>query len=51
MPTVADRVFQLGTESALNVFVKARALACQVIHLEVGDPDFPTPGHTLPPPS
>lgn len=50
MPTIADRVFQLGTETALDVLVKARALEARgrnVIHLEVGEPDFPTPGHIV----
>jgi len=50
MPTIAERVFQLGTETALDVMVKARALEARgrsVIHLEVGEPDFPTPGHIV----
>jgi aspartate aminotransferase len=50
MPRTADRVSQLGTETALEVFVKARALEARgrrVIHLEVGEPDFPTPGHIV----
>src|SRR5260370_23684077 len=50
MPTIAERVFQLGTETALDVMIKARALEARgrkVIHLEVGEPDFPTPGHIV----
>src|ERR1700756_3709855 len=50
MPSIAERVFQLGTETALDVMVKARALEARgrsVIHLEVGEPDFPTPGHIV----
>jgi aspartate/methionine/tyrosine aminotransferase len=50
MPRIADRVLQLGTETALDVLVKARALEARgrrVIHLEVGEPDFPTPGHIV----
>lgn len=50
MPRIAERVFQLGTETALDVMVKARALEARgrsVIHLEVGEPDFPTPGHIV----
>ncbi|HEX9577120.1 MAG TPA: pyridoxal phosphate-dependent aminotransferase [Myxococcales bacterium] len=50
MPRIAERVFQLGTETALDVLVKARALEARgrrVIHLEVGEPDFPTPEHVV----
>jgi aspartate aminotransferase len=50
MPQIASRVFELGTESALDVLVKAKALEARgrkVIHLEVGEPDFPTPPHIV----
>ena len=50
MPKIADRLLQLGTESALDVLLRARALEAQgraVIHLEVGEPDFPTPRHIV----
>src|SRR2546427_132393 len=50
MPRAASRVGLLGTETALDVLVKARAVEAhgrQVIHLEVGEPDFPTPGHIV----
>src|SRR3954469_1159568 len=50
MPAIADRVFQLGTETALDVLLKARAIEARgrsVIHLEVGEPDFPTPEHIV----
>ncbi len=43
---VAQRMGRLGTETAFEVLVKARALEAQgrsVVHLEVGEPDFPTP--------
>jgi aspartate/methionine/tyrosine aminotransferase len=36
----------LGTETAFSVLAKARALEAQgrdIIHLEIGEPDFPTP--------
>jgi aspartate/methionine/tyrosine aminotransferase len=36
----------LGTETAFEVLVKAKALEAQgkdIIHLEIGEPDFPTP--------
>src|SRR3954470_16891603 len=50
MPALADRVLQLGTETALDVLLKARAVEARgrsVIHLEVGEPDFPTPAHIV----
>src|ERR1700744_2787724 len=50
MPQIASRVFELGTESALDVLLKAKALEAKgrkVIHLEVGEPDFPTPAHIV----
>src|ERR1043166_6146412 len=50
MPRIADRVGTLGTETALDVLVKARAVEARgrkVIHLEVGEPDFPTPEHIV----
>ncbi len=43
---VAQRMGRLGTETAFEVLVKARALEAQgrhIIHLEVGEPDFATP--------
>src|SRR4051795_11260393 len=50
MPQIASRVGSLGTETALDVLVKARAVeprGRKVIHLEVGEPDFPTPKHIV----
>src|SRR5438105_89066 len=50
MPKIASSVGMLGTETALDVLVKARAVEARgrkVIHLEVGEPDFPTPGHIV----
>jgi aspartate/methionine/tyrosine aminotransferase len=41
---------RLGVESAFEVLVKARALEAQgknIIHLEIGEPDFPTPKHII----
>jgi aspartate/methionine/tyrosine aminotransferase len=41
---------RIGTESAFEVLAKARALEKQgknVIHLEIGEPDFPTPLHVV----
>src|SRR5688572_9167860 len=43
---LSDRMSRLGTESAFEVLAKARSLERQgknVIHLEIGEPDFPTP--------
>src|SRR5438270_1209566 len=40
----------IGQETAFEVLVKARALEAQgksVIHLEIGEPDFDTPGHII----
>ena len=44
---LAARMGRLGTETAFEVLVRARALEAQgrdVIHLEIGEPDFDTPG-------
>ena len=46
----SDRMSLLGTESAFEVLVKARALEAQgkdVVHLEIGEPDFDTPAHIV----
>ncbi len=43
---LARRMGRLGTETAFEVLVKARALEAKgkhIVHLEVGEPDFPTP--------
>src|SRR3712207_8665595 len=45
---LAERMSRLGTESAFEVLVRARALEAQgrdVIHLEIGEPDFDTPAN------
>lgn len=42
----ADRMGRLGTESAFEVFARAKQLEAQgkrVVHLEIGQPDFQTP--------
>ena len=47
---IVDRMNRLGVESAFEVLVKARALEAQgrsIIHLEIGEPDFPTPRHIV----
>ena len=46
----ANRMSLLGTESAFEVLVKARALEAMghdVVHLEIGEPDFDTPAHIV----
>ena len=48
--TVAARMHDLGTESAFEVLARARALEAQgkeIIHLEIGEPDFETPRHII----
>jgi aspartate/methionine/tyrosine aminotransferase len=47
---LAEKMSRLGTESAFEVLAKARALEQQgrkIIHLEIGEPDFPTPPHVV----
>lgn len=47
---LADRMSRLGTESAFEVLAKANALEAQghdVVHLEIGQPDFGTPKHII----
>ncbi|MEC9308695.1 MAG: pyridoxal phosphate-dependent aminotransferase [Chloroflexota bacterium] len=48
--TIASRMMNLGTETAFEVLAKARALEAQgkqIIHLEIGEPDFDTPSHIV----
>jgi aspartate/methionine/tyrosine aminotransferase len=45
---VAERMGRLGTESAFEVLARAKALERQgkeIVHLEIGEPDFDTPAH------
>jgi aspartate aminotransferase len=47
---LAERMARIGVESAFEVLVRARALEKEgrsVIHLEIGEPDFPTPAHVV----
>ena len=47
---LSQKMSLLGTESAFDVLVKARALEAQgkdIIHLEIGEPDFDTPEHII----
>ena len=44
----ADRMRDLGTETAFEVLAKARALEAKgrtIVHLEIGEPDFDTPAN------
>ena len=44
----ARRMERLGTEMAFEVLAKAKDLEAQgrdIIHLEIGEPDFDTPAH------
>src|SRR5207247_11334311 len=47
---LAKRMARLGTETAFEVLVKARALEAEgrdIVHLEIGEPDFDTPGNII----
>lgn len=47
---LATRMARLGTETAFEVLVKARALEAQgrdIVHLEIGEPDFDTPRNII----
>lgn len=49
-PIFAKRMERLGTESAFEVLAKAKALEAkgrEIIHLEIGEPDFDTPGNIV----
>src|SRR5438132_14418709 len=44
------QIQQLGTETAFEVLARAKrleALGRTVLHLEIGEPDFPTPPHIV----
>jgi aspartate aminotransferase len=47
---LAKRMSRLGTETAFEVLAKARALEAKgkdIIHLEIGEPDFDTPANIM----
>ena len=47
---LAKRMARLGTETAFEVLVKAKAREAKgrdIIHLEIGEPDFDTPGNIV----
>jgi aspartate aminotransferase len=48
MVTYAQRMDRLGTETAFEVLARAKALEAQgrdILHFEIGEPDFDTPAH------
>lgn len=47
---LAARMSRLGTETAFEVLARARALEAKgrnIVHLEIGEPDFDTPAHVI----
>jgi aspartate aminotransferase len=47
---LAKRMSRLGTETAFEVLVRAKALEKQgkdIVHLEIGEPDFDTPANVI----
>jgi len=47
---LAEKMSRIGTESAFEVLARSRELEKQgkkIIHLEIGEPDFPTPAHVV----
>lgn len=47
---LADRMNLLGTETAFEMLAKAKKLEAggrEIIHLEIGEPDFPTPDNIV----
>jgi aspartate aminotransferase len=47
---LAERIGRLEVESAFDVLVRAKNLEAtgrDVVHLEIGEPDFPTPSHVI----
>ena len=47
---IAERMSRLGTETAFEVLARAKALEAQgrdIIHLQIGEPDFDTPSNIV----
>ena len=47
---MAKRMMRLGTETAFEVLARAKAMEAkgkEIIHLEIGEPDFNTPQHII----
>jgi len=50
MDRIAQRMFGLGTETAFEVLARAKGLEARgrdIIHLEIGEPDFDTPANVV----
>jgi len=50
MRRLASRMSRLGTETAFEVLARAKALEAEgrdIIHLEIGEPDFDTPSNIV----
>jgi len=50
MPKLAKRMERLGTETAFTVLARAKQLEREgrdIVHLEIGEPDFDTPQHII----
>jgi histidinol-phosphate/aromatic aminotransferase/cobyric acid decarboxylase-like protein len=50
VPQLANRMQRIGGEGAFEVLVRARALGAagrDIVHLEIGEPDFPTPSNIV----
>src|SRR5262245_34024137 len=50
MTKLSNRMSRLGTETAFDVLVRARQLEAagkNIIHLEIGEPDFDTPDNIV----
>ncbi len=50
MKPYAERLNRLGTETAFEVLARAKALEAQgreIIHMEIGEPDFDTPANII----
>jgi len=46
----SDGIYRLGTETAFEVLAKAKQLEAEgrnIIHLQIGEPDFTTPGNII----
>ena len=49
-PPLAASLDRLGTESAFELLAQAKALEAQgreIVHLQIGEPDFETPAHVV----
>jgi aspartate/methionine/tyrosine aminotransferase len=50
MDRIAQRMLGLGTETAFEVLARAKALEAKgrdIVHLEIGEPDFDTPANVI----